>query len=348
MAAKAGRLPAALALVALLVPLALVLRPSGDTFVGTSLRDDDEEDEEDFEEEYDDEDDEAICDMKLHAGVILTLLLLQRQDEVVLVPEELKADYAFDEVAEGDGGMLITAVKVVMAKVMGTGVGEPPKAWYKQRHIDRHKVNMKFFDIYKKPVDFFPHRLQAGDTVRVYYLEAKPGSGDKEVRGIKLSKDQLRETYFDGTILNFRGEYHSRTMTVRAMIGKGLSSVGYEFQFPMHSPLITRIQVMRRGFIGRNKNAYFLRGMVGKRNIIPIDKERTEMDKRYSDLRLDGREDEIPDPEYPQQEWDTYPLPVWKQDMADWNEEEYDPSKVDQRSDYETRVIAKYRMRPDR
>ena len=65
-------------------------------------------------------------------------------------------------------------------------------------------------------------------------------------------------------------------MTVRAMIGKGLSSagsltlfrpcrfdcrhtphaeVGYEFQFPMHSPLITRIQVMRRGFIGRNKNA---------------------------------------------------------------------------------------------
>ena len=114
-------------------------------------------------------------------------------------------------------------------------------------------------------------------------------------------------------------------MTVRAMIGKGLSSaggltlfklcssdcmhaphaeVGYEFQFPMHSPLITRIQVMRRGFIGRNKNAcaqgneaiawgghcveasgesfvhnhstcrYFLRGMVGKRNIIPIDKAR--------------------------------------------------------------------------
>ena len=26
---------------------------------------------------------------------------------------------------------------------------------------------------------------------------------------------------------------------------------------------------------------------------------------RYADLRLDGREDEIPDPEYPQQEWDT-------------------------------------------
>eukprot|EP00439_Symbiodinium_sp_Y106_P081433 s2461_g20.t1 len=310
--AKARHFPVLVA-VALLAPFALVFRP-GDAFVGTSLGVRPEAPRavrraEPDNEALDEVDEEEYED----------------EDEEFDDEESnvaLKSDYAFDE--------------------------EPPKAWYKRRHIDRHKVNMKFFDIYKKPVDFFPHRLQAGDTVRVYYLEAKPGSGDKEVRGLRLSKDQLRETYFDGTILNFRGEYHARTMTVRAMIGKGLSSVGYEFQFPMHSPLITRIQVMRRGFIGRNKNAYFLRGMVGKRNIIPIDKERTEMDKRYADLRLDGREDEIPDPEYPQQEWDTYPLPVWKQDMADWNEEEYDPSKVDQRSDYETRVIAKYRMRPSR
>ena len=33
------------------------------------------------------------------------------------------------------------------------------------------------------------------------------------------------------------------------------SQVGYEFLFPIHSPLITRIQVLKRGFIGRNKNA---------------------------------------------------------------------------------------------
>lgn len=65
---------------------------------------------------------------------------------------------------------------------------------------------------------------------------------------------------------------------------------------------------------------------------------------RYANLRIDGREDEIPDPEYPKNEWDTcadqkcvfvlfscsdrfvfmchvalscrYPLPVWKQDMV--------------------------------
>ena len=29
----------------------------------------------------------------------------------------------------------------------------------------------------------------------------------------------------------------------------------------------------KRGFIGRNKNAYFMRGMVGKKNIIPLDKD---------------------------------------------------------------------------
>ena len=34
-----------------------------------------------------------------------------------------------------------------------------------------------------------------------------------------------------------------------------LAQVGYEFLFPIHSPLITRIQVLKRGFIGRNKNA---------------------------------------------------------------------------------------------
>ncbi|CAK9050468.1 50S ribosomal protein L19, partial [Durusdinium trenchii] len=233
----------------------------------------------------------------------------------------LKTDYAWDE--------------------------QPPNAWYQKRSIDRHKVNMKFFDMFKKPKDFFPHKLQAGDTVRVHYLEARP-SGDKETRSFSVSKDQLRETYFDGTVLNFRGDYHARTMTVRAMIGKGVDSVGYEFLFPIHSPLITRIQVLKRGFIGRNKNAYFMRGMVGKRNVIPLDQERAEMDKMYASLRLDGRENEIPSPEYPANEWDTYPLPVWKQDMADWKEEDYDPDKVDQRSEYELRVIAKYKMRVSR
>eukprot|EP00931_Biecheleriopsis_adriatica_P114094 TRINITY_DN8952_c0_g1_i4.p1 TRINITY_DN8952_c0_g1~~TRINITY_DN8952_c0_g1_i4.p1 ORF type:complete len:328 (+),score=66.13 TRINITY_DN8952_c0_g1_i4:46-1029(+) len=227
----------------------------------------------------------------------------------------------------------------------------PPEQYYKKYKIDRHKVNMVFFDQFAKPREFFPQKLRPGDTVRISYIEARPGEGQgkrNKANKITAPKATVREAQFDGIILNFRGDYHARTMTVRAMLGKGLETVGYEFQFPIHSPLITKIQVLRRGYIGRNKNAYFLRGMIGKKNVIPLDQERTEMDKLYENLKFEGKASEIPEPEYPAPEWDTYPLPVWKQDMPDWDEEMYNPDDVDQRSDYETRVIAKYRMRPSR
>jgi len=109
--------------------------------------------------------------------------------------------------------------------------------------------------------------------------------------------------------------------------------------------LVRKIQVLRRGYIGRNKNAYFARALIGKKNIIPVDKERAEMDKQYTTMREMGRADEIPDSEYPTSEWDRYPLPSWKQDMDDWDEEKYAPEDVDQRNDYEVRVIGRYRKK---
>merc|ERR1712039_805925 len=149
----------------------------------------------------------------------------------------------------------------------------------------------------------------------------------------------------EGIILNVKGEYHVRTMHVRCMVGKGPDLMGTEILFPIHSPLIKSIQVMRRGYIGRNKNAYFMRAMVGKKNNIPLDKERTNMDRMYAQLIEQDRQDEIPEPEYPTQEWDRYPLPVWKQDQDDWDEEKYDPKNVDVRNDYEKRLIGKYRKK---
>ena len=44
--------------------------------------------------------------------------------------------------------------------------------------------------------------------------------------------------------------------------------------------------------------------------MIPLDEARTKMDESYASLRVDGREDEIPSPEYPKNEWETYPLPL--------------------------------------
>jgi len=219
----------------------------------------------------------------------------------------------------------------------------PPESWFERNKIDRHKVNSMFFDMFAKPTNFFPHKLQPGDTVRVYYRDPQT-SGDKQIsRSLDISS--VRTVFFDGVILNFRGDYHARNMRLRSMVGKGAGIMGVEMVIPMHSPLVEQIVVLRRGYIGRNKNAYFMRAMVGARNVIPLDKERTDMDKEFSTLREAGRGDEVPDSEYPQNEWDRYPLPKWKQDEDDWDEEKYDAKDVDQRSQYEIRVIGAYRKR---
>merc|ERR1719382_2211678 len=97
---------------------------------------------------------------------------------------------------------------------------------------------------------------------------------------------------------------------MRSMVGKGEYSQGMELTFPMFSPLVTKIEILRRGYIGQNKNCMWLRGMVGKKNVIPLDKERSQMDADYEALRIDNRADEIPDPEYPTREDDRFPLPM--------------------------------------
>jgi len=232
-----------------------------------------------------------------------------------------------------------------------------PKAWYTNRKIDRHKVNMHIFDIYKRPKSFFPYKLQAGDTIRVYFLEPKPGFNvdrtDSMNRDItrpwpNINKEQMAEKYIDGILLRIKGDYHSRMMKIRSMIGSGANVVGYEWDFPMFSPMITKLQVLRRGFLGRQKSAMFMRMMVGKRNTIPEDKERTEMDKMFVTMRQEGRSDEIPEPDYPKAPWDTYPLPIWRQDQDDWKEEEYDPKLVDDSTDWERLVIGRYGKRRTR
>jgi len=224
---------------------------------------------------------------------------------------------------------------------------DPPDSWFERRYVDRHKVNMLFFDMYAKPKSFFPHELKPGDTVRAFYMQA--GLSDKP-DGMVTPYDpwpmtNMKEIYVDGVILRFRGQYQGRTMTVRTMMGKGVEKMGVEVTIPIHSPLLTKIEVLRRGYIGRNKNAYFVRAMIGKRNVIPVDKERTEMDRLYQNLRDDKREDEIPEVEYPTADWESYPLPTWWQDTEQWDEANYDPEMFDDRNRYEKEVIGGHRSR---
>ena len=88
-------------------------------------------------------------------------------------------------------------------------------------------------------------RVQIGDTVRVH-VKVKEGSRE-------------RIQVFEGTVIAKKHGGIEETITVRR-ISYG---VGVEKVFPVHSPSIETIQVVRSGAVRRAK-LYYLRGRVGK------------------------------------------------------------------------------------
>jgi large subunit ribosomal protein L19 len=84
-----------------------------------------------------------------------------------------------------------------------------------------------------------------GDTVRVH---VKVVEGEKE-----------RTQMFEGVVIRKRGDGAKASFTVRR-ISYG---VGVERTFPLHSPRIDRIEVVRRGRVRRSK-LYYLRALAGK------------------------------------------------------------------------------------
>lgn len=94
----------------------------------------------------------------------------------------------------------------------------------------------------KKEVDQF----NVGDTVRVY---GKIKEGNRE-----------RIQIFEGTVLKRQGGGNRETFTVR----KSSGGVGVEKTWPLHSPNVERVEVVRRGKVRRAKLNY-LRQRVGKK-----------------------------------------------------------------------------------
>jgi large subunit ribosomal protein L19 len=84
-----------------------------------------------------------------------------------------------------------------------------------------------------------------GDTVRVHF---------KIVEG-KTERIQA----FEGLVLCFKKSGVGRTFTVR----KNSYGVGVERVFPLHSPRIQKVEVLRPGKVRRAK-LYYIRGKVGK------------------------------------------------------------------------------------
>ena len=93
----------------------------------------------------------------------------------------------------------------------------------------------------KESVDEF----SVGDTVRVY---AKIKEGEK-----------TRIQVFEGTVLKRQGGSARETFTVR----KISNGVGVEKTWPLHSPNVDKIEVVRKGKVRRAKLNY-LRKRVGK------------------------------------------------------------------------------------
>ena len=88
--------------------------------------------------------------------------------------------------------------------------------------------------------------FHVGDTVRVY---AKVKEGNRE-----------RIQVFEGTVLKRQNGGARETFTVR----KSSNGVGVEKTWPLHSPSIDKIEVIRRGKVRRAKLNY-LRDRVGKK-----------------------------------------------------------------------------------
>ena len=88
-------------------------------------------------------------------------------------------------------------------------------------------------------------QFNIGDTVRVF------------VKVVEGTRERLQA--FEGTVIARRNGSIRETFTVRRMS----YGIGVERTFPLHSPRLDHIEVIRRGRVRRAK-LYYLRGLQGK------------------------------------------------------------------------------------
>ena len=120
--------------------------------------------------------------------------------------------------------------------------------------------------------DFPP--FKAGDTVRVYF---RIREGEKE-----------RVQYFEGIVIGFHRNAVSSTFKVR----KESYGVGVERTFPLHSPLIEKIEVKKKGDVRRAK-LFFLRKVSGKK--ARIREKKTWLSKKDLVVPSEGEPELLPE-----------------------------------------------------
>lgn len=88
-------------------------------------------------------------------------------------------------------------------------------------------------------------KFSAGDHIKVH------------VRVVEGDKERIQT--FEGDVINIRGAGNNKTFTVRKLS----SGVGVERIFPINSPKIAKIEVVKIGDVRRAK-LFYLRGLSGK------------------------------------------------------------------------------------
>ncbi|HEX2049553.1 MAG TPA: 50S ribosomal protein L19 [Actinomycetota bacterium] len=106
---------------------------------------------------------------------------------------------------------------------------------------------MNTIDLVERPQlrDDLPD-FRPGDTVRVH------------VRVVEGERERVQ--VFEGIVIRRRGSRLSETFTVRKLS----FGVGVERTFPVHSPMIAKVEVAAHGKVRRSK-LYYLRSRTGKK-----------------------------------------------------------------------------------
>ncbi|OQX82969.1 MAG: 50S ribosomal protein L19 [Candidatus Omnitrophica bacterium 4484_49] len=117
--------------------------------------------------------------------------------------------------------------------------------------------------------------FKVGDTVKVY-TQFKEG-------------DRTRTQIFEGIVISRKGSGIKETFTVRKIsYGEGVEKI-----FPIHSPAVVKVDVVRRGDVKRAK-LYYLRGRVGKKatrvkeRIVTVKNRKESGDKNREEAPQEG------------------------------------------------------------
>jgi large subunit ribosomal protein L19 len=121
--------------------------------------------------------------------------------------------------------------------------------------VERFAMTDLLLEVEKATLKTDVPAFSPGDSVRVH---VKVREGEKE-----------RIQMFAGVVIARRGGGSRETFTVRKISG----GIGVERVFPLHSPIIDRIEVERKGAVRRAK-LYYLRGRKGK--AARIDEKQTD------------------------------------------------------------------------